>query len=92
MTALLALLLTLSAPVADASHAGPMTADETKAFMKQLLRYVEQHHEKTDPKSPQRGMVYEYYDTKDKRWVQGEGLDTMHDGAWLCTRWPPRGR
>ena len=33
-------------------------------------------------------MVYEYFDVKRKgqfdQWVQGEGLDTMHDGAWFA--------
>jgi len=33
-------------------------------------------------------MVYEYFDVRRKgrfdQWVQGEGLDTMHDGAWLA--------
>jgi hypothetical protein len=41
-----------------------------------------------DAKSPMRGMVYEYLDVARKgqydQWVQGEGLDTMHDGAWLA--------
>jgi hypothetical protein len=64
------------------------TAAETRAFMKALLRYVEKHHLKTDPRSEQRGMVYEYFDTTRKgqpdAWVQGEALDTMHDGAWLA--------
>jgi hypothetical protein len=66
----------------------PPTADETRALMKQLLRYVEKHHLKKDEKSEQRGMVYEYFDTRRAgqfdQWVQGEALDTMHDGAWLA--------
>jgi hypothetical protein len=36
---------------------------------------------KARQQAPQRGMIYEYYDVKNKPWVQGEGLDTMHDGA-----------
>ena len=68
--------------------AKPMTADETKAFMKRLARYVFENHLKTDPKSPQRGMVYEYFHVarkgKPDQWVQGEALDTMHDGAWFA--------
>ncbi len=67
---------------------GPLSAEETRAFMKQLARYVFDNHLKKDPNSPQRGMVYEYFDTRRKghfdQFVQGEGLDTMHDGAWLA--------
>ena len=62
----------------------PMTVAETKAFMKTLAQYVFDHHLKQDAKSAQRGMIYEYYDVKSKQWVQGEGLDTMHDGAWFA--------
>jgi hypothetical protein len=64
-----------------------MSADETRAFMKKLATFVFEHHLKRDAKSEQRGMVYEYLDTsrlgKPDRFVQGEALDTMHDGAWL---------
>jgi hypothetical protein len=64
------------------------TATETRAFMKSLLRYVEEHHLKKNEKSEQRGLVYEYFDTRRAgqfdQWVQGEALDTMHDGAWLA--------
>ena len=67
---------------------GPLNADQTRDFMKRLARYVEANHLKTDPKSPQRGMCYEYFDVNRKgehnQWVQGEGLDTMHDGAWCA--------
>lgn len=66
----------------------PPTAAETRAFMKRLLAYVEEHHLKKDEKSEQRGMVYEYFDTRRAgqfdQWMQGEALDTMHDGAWLA--------
>jgi hypothetical protein len=66
----------------------PPTAAETRAFMKRLLQYVQNHHLKKDDKSVQRGMVYEYFDTRRAgqfdQWVQGEALDTMHDGAWLA--------
>ncbi len=66
----------------------PPTAAETRAFMKRLLQYVHDHHLKKDDKSEQRGMVYEYFDTTRAgsfdQWVQGEALDTMHDGAWLA--------
>jgi hypothetical protein len=66
----------------------PPTAAETRALMKRLIRYVEEHHLRKDAKSEQRGMVYEYFDTRRAgqfdQWVQGEALDTMHDGAWLA--------
>ena len=66
----------------------PMTATQTKALMMRLARYVFDHHLKKDPKSPQRGMVYEHFDVtregKGDQWVQGEALDTMHDGAWFA--------
>src|SRR5437762_2951728 len=57
-------------------------------FMKRLARYVQEHHLERDEKSEQVGLVDEYFDTtresKADRWVQGEALDTMHDGAWLA--------
>ncbi|MFW6161298.1 MAG: hypothetical protein ACODAJ_00930 [Planctomycetota bacterium] len=66
----------------------PMTVEETKAFMKRLATFVFDHHLKQDPGSPQRGMIYEYFDVtrdgKADQFVQGEGLDTMHDGAWFA--------
>lgn len=66
----------------------PMTADEARAFMKRLAQFVYDNHLKKDSKSPQRGMTYEYLDVSRKgqpdQWVQGEALDTMHDGAWLA--------
>ena len=65
-----------------------MTVAETKAFMKRLARFVFDNHLKKDPKSAQRGMVYEYLDMPRRgqldQFVQGEGLDTMHDGAWFA--------
>lgn len=65
----------------------PMTAEETKAFMKKLAEYVFENHLKKDVKSPQKGMLYEYFDFTRKgqfdQWVQGEALDTMHDGCWF---------
>src|SRR5437773_2388853 len=65
----------------------PLTAEETRDFMKRLARYVEENHLKKDPRSDQKGMTYEYFDVKRKgqtdQWVQGEALDTMHDGAWF---------
>ena len=77
-----------SVSAADNDRQALMTADETRALMKRLLRYVEEHHLKKDDNSEQRGLVYEYFDTRRAgqfdRWVQGEALDTMHDGAWLA--------
>jgi hypothetical protein len=65
----------------------PMTAEETRGFMKTLARYVEENHLKKKENSAQRGMIYEYFDVRRKgefdQFVQGEALDTMHDGAWF---------
>jgi hypothetical protein len=66
----------------------PLTGEETRDFMKRLAAYVRDNHLKKDPASEQRGMVYEYFDVNRKgridQWVQGEALDTMHDGAWFA--------
>ncbi|MGC3972119.1 MAG: hypothetical protein QM775_33705 [Pirellulales bacterium] len=55
--------------------------------MRRLAEYVVEHHLKRDD-SPQRGMIYEYYRPKSRgqvdQYVQGEALDTMHDGAWFA--------
>src|SRR5438093_1534799 len=79
MTTLLSFVLAL--------QSGPLTAEETRDFMKKLIATVETNHLKRDPKSEQRGMTYEYCDVTRKgqpdQWVQGEALDTMLDGAWL---------
>ncbi|MDB6032924.1 MAG: hypothetical protein JWM16_3262 [Verrucomicrobiales bacterium] len=65
-----------------------MSAEEARSFMKQLARYVFEHHLKKAADSPQRGMLYEYFDVERTgqfdQWVQGEALDTMHDGAWFA--------
>lgn len=70
-----------------ASSAEPKTA-EVRGFIRKLVDYVRDHHLKKDLKSPQNGMIYEYYDhTKAEReggWVEGETLDSMHDGAWFA--------
>ncbi|MBX6311709.1 MAG: hypothetical protein IRY99_02120 [Isosphaeraceae bacterium] len=83
LSACCALLTAIPLQAGDA----PLTAAETRAFMKELLEYVRDHHLKQDPKSAQAGMLYEYYDTSKAgrlgQWVQGEALDTMHDGAWF---------
>jgi hypothetical protein len=72
----------------EAYKAGPMKADETKAFMKQLAQYVFEHHMKKAEASAQRGMIYEYFDVpragQFDQFIQGEALDTMHDGAWFA--------
>lgn len=93
---LLGLAFACAAPAADwwdapwtkAHERGPLSADETRAFMRELAQYVFDHHLKRDEKSPQRGMVYEYFNTKragqHDQWIQGEALDTMHDGAWFA--------
>jgi hypothetical protein len=73
---------------ATAYQRPPMTADETKAFMRQLAEFVVDNHLKKADDSPQRGMVYEYFHVARKgqhdQFIQGEALDTMHDGAWFA--------
>ena len=65
----------------------PMSGAQARLFMKQLAQYVFEHHVKKAGNSEQRGMVYEYFDVQRAgqfdQWVQGEALDTMHDGAWF---------
>ncbi len=67
----------------------PMSADQTRTFMKRLAEFVADNHLKKKDGSPQRGMVYEYLDVRRKgqfdQFVQGEALDTMHDGTWFAT-------
>ena len=76
--------------LANAALAGeaPMDAAETRAFMKSLAQFAVAHHMKTNAASEQRGMMYEYWDHtragKLGEFIQGEGLDTMHDGAWFA--------
>jgi hypothetical protein len=66
----------------------PMTVDQAKAFIHRLATYAIGHHMKRDEKSPQRGMMYEYFDVARQgqfdQFVEGEALDTMHDGAWFA--------
>ena len=66
----------------------PMTAGETRGFMKRLAQFVFDNHMKRDARSAQRGMIYEYFHVERKgqvdQFMQGEGLDTMHDGAWFA--------
>ena len=72
----------------DAHQKPPMTADETRAFIKRLATFVFDNHLKKTEGSPQRGMTYEYFHVARKgrhdQFIQGEGLDTMHDGAWFA--------
>jgi hypothetical protein len=71
-----------------AHEQSPLTAAETKAFMRQLTEFVVNNHLKKREDSPQRGMVYEYLDMRRRgefdQFVQGEALDTMHDGSWFA--------
>ena len=66
----------------------PFSEAQTSEFMLALATFVEKNHLKKDPASMQKGMVYEYRDMRKKSppecFVQGEALDTMHDGAWLA--------
>ncbi len=79
-----------AAPAWKAAAAGkpPMTVAETRAFMKRLATFVFENHMKRAETSPQRGMTYEYFWVANKgtprQWIQGEALDTMHDGAWFA--------
>lgn len=73
---------------AEAHRQPPMTAEEASLFMKDLARFVFDNHLKQKADSPQRGMLYEYLDVRHKgqvdQFVEGEALDTMHDGAWFA--------
>ncbi|HSU67767.1 MAG TPA: hypothetical protein VLJ39_12905, partial [Tepidisphaeraceae bacterium] len=66
----------------------PMSVEEGRDFMRRLATYVRDHHLKKDDKSPQRGLIYEYLDVtrigKPDQFVEGEALDTMHDGSWFA--------
>lgn len=97
LTVALSSLLATSALAADADRdpawteadqAAPMNAAETKAFIKSLAQYVFNHHLKKTEGSAQRGMTYEYYHVaragQFDQFIQGEALDTMHDGAWFA--------
>jgi hypothetical protein len=92
LTAFVTCLFTVSPaaePAWEKAHLQPpMTAAETRQFMRELAQFVFDNHLKKKADSPQRGMVYEYLDVRRKgqfdQFVQGEALDTMHDGAWLA--------
>lgn len=74
----------------------PLGAPETRELMKKLAGFVFDRHLKKDERSEQRGMIYEYFDVaKEGRlgaWVQGEALDTMHDGARFAAALATAGR
>ena len=74
--------------VKAADTQGAMSSDEAKAFMKKLAQHAVEHHMKKAEGSPQRGMMYEYLRWKERgkpgQFIQGEALDTMHDGAWFA--------
>ncbi|MEO6787869.1 MAG: hypothetical protein ABI318_17230, partial [Chthoniobacteraceae bacterium] len=82
---LLPLLLIPTALRAD--DLKPFTADETRAFIRELCDVAVTHHMRRDD-SPQRGMMYEYVWWRKRgqpgQFIQGEALDTMHDGAWFA--------
>ena len=99
VTAAIGLRIILSTAVCRAGEAedpawakahleGPLSADETRQFMHELAKYVFDNHLKQKADSPQRGIVYEYFDVRRKGQVdqfpEGEALDTMHDGAWFA--------
>ncbi|MFO1484966.1 MAG: hypothetical protein U1F71_16510 [Verrucomicrobiaceae bacterium] len=81
------LLLLLAPAFLRADELKPFTADETRAFIRELSDFAVEHHLKRDD-SPQRGMMYEYLWWKKRgqpdQFIQGEALDTMHDGAWFA--------
>jgi hypothetical protein len=71
-----------------AEKRGAMSADETRTFMKRLAQHAVAHHMKKAEGSPQRGMMYEYLRWSQRgqpgQFIQGEALDTMHDGTWFA--------
>jgi hypothetical protein len=77
-------VLAFADPVPEAP---PLDAAETRAFMRDLCDLAVTHHLKRDG-SPQRGMMYEYVwwakRGQPDGFIQGEALDTMHDGAWFA--------
>lgn len=81
------LLALLIPAVLRADELKPFTVDETRAFIRELCDFAVEHHMKRDD-SPQRGMMYEYLWWKKRgqpdQFIQGEALDTMHDGAWFA--------
>lgn len=74
--------------VSQACAIEPFNAIQTREFMLALAGFVDKNHLKNNGMSMQKGMIYEYRDMRHKNppecFVQGEALDTMHDGAWLA--------
>jgi len=72
----------------EAHKQPPMTAAETRDFIKRLAEFAVENHMKKAEASPQRGMIYEYFHVARRgqhdQFIQGEALDTMHDGAWFA--------
>ncbi|MEI7945969.1 MAG: hypothetical protein WCJ02_04705 [bacterium] len=72
----------------EAHVKGPMSAPETRQFMRELAEFVVSNHLKRTEGSAQRGMIYEYFRVSRKgqhdQFIQGEALDTMHDGTWFA--------
>ena len=64
-----------------------LSKEDTRLFMKKLATFVAEKHMRTIKGSMQHGMTYEYRDMRKEKapacFVQGEALDTMHDGAWF---------
>src|SRR5258708_1669050 len=71
-----------------AERRGIMSAEETRGFMMRLAQHAVEHHMKKADGSPQRGMMYEYLRWNKRgqpgQFIQGEALDTMHDGSWFA--------
>lgn len=91
MTWVVATVVGLSAAAPAWTHAWrsepSMSAAEARVFIRRLADFVVARHMKRD-ESPQRGMIYEYHWVRQagtpRQWIQGEALDTMHDGAWFA--------
>ncbi|MEY4788153.1 MAG: hypothetical protein RLZ61_371, partial [Planctomycetota bacterium] len=64
-----------------------LSKEDTRLFMKKLAAFVADKHMRTSKETMQHGMTYEYRDMRKEKdpacFVQGEALDTMHDGAWF---------
>lgn len=64
-----------------------LSKEEIRLFMKKLATFVAEKHMRTSKDTMQHGMIYEYRDMRKEKapacFVQGEALDTMHDGAWF---------
>jgi hypothetical protein len=64
-----------------------LSKEDTLLFMRKLATFVAEKHMRTSRETMQHGMTYEYRDMRKEKapacFVQGEALDTMHDGAWF---------